>query len=145
MHLRVDMNFLDPSSLIETEKSGLEIDLGYGCGLPMTVRIFWHFSSFYGCKRIPKNGEFLITDGFTRCSFIPASIWAKNQLLTPYIDQELAFSMDPLGTYPLKTPVAVTFVNFLWPSTPPYANIRILAVDSGHTCWAKPISGSPQY
>ena len=40
--------------------------------------------------------------------------------------------MGPLGTNPLKTPVAATFVNFLWPSTPPHANIRILAVAATH-------------
>ena len=71
-------------------------------------------------------------DGFTGCSFIPASIWAKNQLLTLNIDWELAFSVGPIGTNPLKTPVATTFVNFLWHYTPPYANIRILAVAATH-------------
>ena len=71
-------------------------------------------------------------DGFTGCSFIPASIWAKNQLLTFIIDWELAFSVGPFGTNPRKTPVAATFVNFLWPSTPPHPYIRILAVASTH-------------
>ena len=71
-------------------------------------------------------------DDFTGCSFIPASIWAKNQHLMFNIDWELSFSVGPLGTNPLKTPVAATFVNFLWPSTPSHANIMILAVAATH-------------
>ena len=60
------------------------------------------------------------------------------------IDWEPTFSVGPLGTDPLGTPVAASFGNFLWPSTPSHANIMNFGCNS-HPCWAKPISGPPPH
>ena len=53
-------------------------------------------------------------------------------LLTPNIDQYVAFSVIPLVTNPLKTPIATHFVNFHWPTTPYNANMRIFSVVAYH-------------
>ena len=50
------------------------------------------------------------------------------ELLTPNIDQDVAFFVSPLVTDPLKTPIAAHFVNFHWPTTPYNANMRIFSV-----------------
>ena len=50
------------------------------------------------------------------------------ELLTPNIDQDVAFFVSPLVTNPLKTPIAAHFVNFHWPTTPYNANMRIFSV-----------------
>ena len=125
------MNSLNLSDLTETEKVGQAIDIGYDCGPSTTVRIFWHFSSFSGCKKIPKKVNFQLW-------MAPLDAASFQLQFEPKISSQLSILTenrhfpDPLGTNPLKTPVAATFVNFLWPSTPSHANIIILAVAATH-------------
>ena len=50
------------------------------------------------------------------------------ELLTPNIDQDVAFFVISLVADPLKTPIAAHFVNFHWPTTPYNDNMRSFSV-----------------
>jgi len=44
----------------------------------------------------------------------------------------MAFTVNPLVTDRLKSPIAARFVNFCWLTTPYNANMRILVVVAAH-------------
>ena len=98
--------------------------LGVCIWLSMPMHEFWYFNVLLDTKIILTKMLLFKINFLCGISLTSASIWAKFELLTHWIDKVMMFwSMAP-STNPLTNPECTAFGTFMWPSTPPHAILR---------------------
>ena len=118
-HMRADIITLCRYNLIRELKNAPYLVLGICTWLPTGRREFWDLTVFLDTKIIPFKGSFFEINFLCGISLITASIWAKNEPLTHWIDKDMKFWNMAPRTNPLNIPKCTTIGIFLRPSTPP--------------------------
>ena len=122
--LRANIIILHLSNLIREFKSAPCPVLCICTWLPTPRREFWHLRVLLDTKIIPSKRSFFEINFLCGISLIAASIWAKNERLTPWIDKDMKFWNVAPSTNLLKMPKCTTFGTFLQAFAPPQAILR---------------------